>query len=357
MTEIPDQDRILRHGIERCFFCGTRFTKLNCSDDHVFPEIIGGWFTVDFVCKGCNNRFGRTFDNDLRKNGFVHGARRALGTGSDYLKGQKISWTSPTGHSGRMGVPRGHDEPTIITSKQGDGTLISDDRLFIIDMKKRLRESGWTQEEIEERFLKQVSKAPLGLYIPVSKSSGRIEGWYKLDGEHITIQYDDMTAPIRYALIAKIALELWSAFGFGSIAPFNRRELVEATLANDPSGLSVYTTPIKPESSVYDLPYQPFHYCAFGVFRGIATGLIGLFGFLKYAIALGRVETPEIGDWRSNFWVFPVIWGQDEKEYFVDIPPPNVMDLDFALMGGAASLYRHRHMEDSNAGATGAGEL
>ncbi len=321
----------------------------------MFPEVIGGWFTVDFVCRDCNSRFGSSFDRDLRMNGFVHAARRSLGAGSEYLKGQKIDWTSPLGHSGRMGVPRGFDKPVIIPSKQNDGSIISDDRLFKDRMKKQLRDLGWREEEIREHFLEVVRKAPLDLFIPVVKPGEPIVTWYRRYGGSVTIGYPDMRAPIRYALVAKIALELWCAFGFPSAGPFNRRRIVRSILANDPSDLTVYSTPI-PDGSVYDLSYEPFHFCAFGVLHGVAVGLVGFFGFLKYAIALGRVKTDHVGDWLSSFWIFPVSFEQNTREIFSENPPPDLMHLDFTMMDAAAWWYRQRSVlsqDSTNEGTMG----
>lgn len=318
------------------------FTDENVSVDHVFPEVIKGWFTVDFVCRNCNSRFGSSFDSDLRRNAYVHAALKLLGTDSKYLKGQPISWSSPAGHAGKMGVPRGFDAPVIIPSKQKDGSIISDDRLFAKNMGKELRALGWTDVEIKEYFVDVISRAPLGILIPVCKPGGPIITWLIRHGDSVSIQYGDMTAPIRFCLVAKIAIELWCAFGFPSAGPFDPRPLIDSIMANQPNQLTILSPAVRAKNSVYELKYQPFHYCAFGVASGVAVGLIGFFGILSYAIAFGEVLSSEIGDWRSDFWAFPTNEIPIERQPFPVTLPKQLTELEFVRMEAVAAMHRGR---------------
>jgi hypothetical protein len=59
----------------RCLFCGLNEEcgeEHTLSDEHIIPQVLGGWVTIPFVCTHCNNvRFGRAFEAKLKKNAYV----------------------------------------------------------------------------------------------------------------------------------------------------------------------------------------------------------------------------------------------------------------------------------------------
>lgn len=338
----PTARQIRMSGLDRCFFCNTPFTEENTSEDHVFPESIGGWFTVDFICRDCNSRFGTTFDSDLRKSAYIHAALKATGTDSSYLKGQKINWTSPLGHSGRMGVPRGYDRPVIIPSRQKDGSVITDEQLFIESKKRALAKAGWTDAEIKEHFVDRIKSAPLETKIPIHKPGASIRESFVRHGAPLTIEFEDLNRPIRFALIAKIALELWVSFGLFRASKFDPRPLTKSILSNDPKSLVALSPVIRTDGSVYDLHFGSFHYCKFGVFRGVAVALVSLFEILVYAIALGAIIGGPNADWRSRTWVFPLSGRSDEDICFPKEPPDSLSEYNELRMNTVAGMYLHQ---------------
>jgi len=55
---------------QKCIFCKRNSedgNKFELTDEHVIPEMIGGWITIPFVCKDCNNRFGSNIESKLKK--------------------------------------------------------------------------------------------------------------------------------------------------------------------------------------------------------------------------------------------------------------------------------------------------
>ena len=42
------------------------------TDEHIIPQVIGGWLTIPYVCKKCNNlTFGSKFEAELKGNGYI----------------------------------------------------------------------------------------------------------------------------------------------------------------------------------------------------------------------------------------------------------------------------------------------
>jgi hypothetical protein len=62
----------------RCAFCLREPPGVPLSDEHVFPESMGGMFTVRFVCKGCNDTLGSDVDALLTEYPLIQMLRMGL---------------------------------------------------------------------------------------------------------------------------------------------------------------------------------------------------------------------------------------------------------------------------------------
>jgi hypothetical protein len=63
----------------RCIFCLNPDPPSGFSDEHVFPEAVGGTLVVRFVCKECNSRLGHSVDTTVTNHTLIGIARKALG--------------------------------------------------------------------------------------------------------------------------------------------------------------------------------------------------------------------------------------------------------------------------------------
>ena len=63
----------------KCIFCKEEKSADQFSDEHVFPETIGGSFHIYTVCKDCNSTLGREVDPKLSEHIFVIPIRYCLG--------------------------------------------------------------------------------------------------------------------------------------------------------------------------------------------------------------------------------------------------------------------------------------
>lgn len=62
----------------RCIICLKEKSAAEFTDEHVFPEAIGGRVVVQTVCKPCNDRLGNTIDHCLTDHWLVQGQRMLL---------------------------------------------------------------------------------------------------------------------------------------------------------------------------------------------------------------------------------------------------------------------------------------
>lgn len=62
----------------RCLFCLSSDPPSGFSDEHVFPEAVGGSLLIRSVCKDCNDRLGHSVDTKLTEHALVQIKRQAL---------------------------------------------------------------------------------------------------------------------------------------------------------------------------------------------------------------------------------------------------------------------------------------
>ena len=60
------QSRTQRENNMKCAFCSKQITHSNVTNEHIFPNVIGGRKVVrNFICRDCNNKTGAHWDNEL----------------------------------------------------------------------------------------------------------------------------------------------------------------------------------------------------------------------------------------------------------------------------------------------------
>jgi len=272
------------------------------SRDHVFPESIGGRYWVDFVCRKCNSNFGTSFDKDLKQNAFVDAAVRQLGLSQrpGRPKGEKITWTSPDGLSGDGARLKADGPPIIAPSTQKDGDRITDETIFREQIRSQLRREGWS-EDFVEHSLTVLDRTPSGLAIRVPGT----DGW-SIPHRNAPVQFQitSPNAPFRYALLGKIAVELYLKGGLWADFPVDLSQTVAAVRENRAGDFSVG----RPDYGKWEpdkLTYKPLHMAAFAVLNKHLVCLIEFFGCLPFAICLGRLKTQSVGNCQTDDYEFP----------------------------------------------------
>lgn len=95
----------------RCILCLTTFDDADASDEHVFPDALGGLLTLSEMCVPCNTTLGRFIDAPLVNHRYMQWSRRnlklatraggipnPLDRGEVETTGQRVRWE----HNGRV---------------------------------------------------------------------------------------------------------------------------------------------------------------------------------------------------------------------------------------------------------------
>ena len=86
----------------KCIFCKEEKSADQFSDEHVFPEAIGGSFIIrNMVCRPCNSKLGMEVDSKLADHFLVRLIRYELG-----LFGKKGKMRLPFKRGELVGGPR-----------------------------------------------------------------------------------------------------------------------------------------------------------------------------------------------------------------------------------------------------------
>ena len=64
-----------------CLFCRKEFDPKKAPPEHVIPESLYGTLTTYYVCKACNNYFGRKLETSLQEHPDVRRAKKRLNIG------------------------------------------------------------------------------------------------------------------------------------------------------------------------------------------------------------------------------------------------------------------------------------
>jgi len=111
---------------KKCIYCGTPFTKVNNSDEHLISEGIGGKLSRKFLlCKECNNKILSKFDAALQEH-------LALFLNLKKIKGKRNKEVSVKAESNfgkvifKDGVPI--VLPTVIDNTNGSKTILGDNK-------------------------------------------------------------------------------------------------------------------------------------------------------------------------------------------------------------------------------------
>jgi len=62
-----------------CLYCAVDLRDSPLSDEHIVPEVLGGWLKHRCICKSHNEQYGSYLESKLKKNAFVARAIYSLG--------------------------------------------------------------------------------------------------------------------------------------------------------------------------------------------------------------------------------------------------------------------------------------
>lgn len=309
------------------------------SEEHIIPEVLGGWIAVPTVCKKCNNTYGNQFESKLKKNGFIV-------TAIDQLKIQppdkayrhaKFEITFDDGHTVfAKKTPNGKHK--MIPTKQDDDSLIVSEK----DGKEILRkqiERFEKENNVKINFdIDFYDKAPYGIVIPIY---GTDICFLKTKNKSTEVKVSQLTEYIPFIIPAKIAFVHLSAIYYPLVMDDCFNLIRESILNDDLYGKVVINSLLHMVKDPKDLEYKNFHYVRYSIIDNDLVAIVGLFSSLIFTVYLGNIEEIEIGENIKQFFNNYHVYELKNKTIFVDKPPQDIIDDHDTLLRGIQVLANY----------------
>ena len=256
------------------------------TEEHIIPECIGGWITVPFLCKSCNNDvLGSAVEAKLKQNAYIVAAidKTGLETPDRAFRRANISLEFENGITalGRYTEAR---QIKFVPTKQDDGSLIvpEDETINVItkQVKRYEKEKG-----IDVKFDPSIIESTP--YDILTNIPGTDISFIKRQDVKSTLLISNLSEPIPFMIPASIAFETIAGFSYSFIIhetfdPFrdwlqSNSFLYKVTLVN----------PINSEDPPNKLDYEPHHYLRFSMVEDGLVALVVLFGQLVFSVFMG----------------------------------------------------------------------
>ena len=252
--------------------------------EHVIPDSIGGILTSNFLCKGCNDRFGAGFEAKARLAPELRKAASGLDEPLSELK-EKLEigarYTSKFGEHKFEGVVR--NDGNIGTRELEDGSLIVPDADAAKIIKSIMKKKGVPISDINEA-LANWERAPAATAVDLGADLS-VRKWQNHPANPIYTE-----PPLSPLVPLKVAYE-FSALLVGSMIyrpEFQHIRDVLITQDNNlADGMVTYNWAGKPDA---------FHGIAFEGNQDIAQFQVRFFGLLAYTVRFPKIalEHPRI---------------------------------------------------------------
>lgn len=320
----------------RCIFCGLNSEKGEAhklTDEHIIPQVLGGFFTIDTVCAKCNSDLGGKIVSILKENIYIVTAITKLGIQPPDLSYKNAKVNMYFNHGGRIkGYFNNKGKPEFGRQEIEDGSIITPEKdgkeILKILIDKCNKKSGQPVNSNIDKF----DNLPYDLTIPISGTDISI---IKRKNQKPKIEISGLDQPIPFRIPAIIAFEHLAYLSYPYVL---RKEFdpIRAWILNDNVEnrfilLHTILRDIEPDN----INYLPYHYVRIGYQSGCLSAIVGLFGVIKFLVffaELGNVEYYPHKDIAKYYYVYDL----KKKKMISYEPPIEVKEKDSALMNSVS---------------------
>ncbi len=325
-----------------CIFCKKNKDdeeKFVLTDEHVIPQILGGWITIPFVCKTCNNDvFGSNVESILKENAYIVAAIDMLEIqppDKAYKSADiNLEFSETIIAKGKIR----HDGVTkFIPTEQKDGSLVAPEDVSKDILRKQI-DRYEKEHNVKVNFeLDSFDSLPYNIVIPVY---GTDICFIKRKKEKAQTTISNLTEPIMFEFPAKVAFEHLSGFSYSFIMNTIFDPFREWILKNDLQNKVLLNTLLSRITNPKDLKYLPYHFIRFSIFDNDLIALVGLFGIIRFSIYLARLENnidfPDI-NLLDTYHVYDI----KNRNLFPSQPPEDIFNDDTMYMRAVCHLARY----------------
>jgi len=332
----------------RCIFC-----RLNekdgeehqLTDEHVIPQVLGGWLSIPFVCKTCNNDYlGRKIESKLKKNGYIVTALDKLEIQPKKLAYGEAKLYLDFPLSGELKAtfnPKG--KPEYYSQKIEDGSIIVPEEKAKDLLKKQIERWEKKTGKKVDFNISDYNDLPYNIAIPIY---GTDIVFIKLKNQKPVLKISGLSEPIPFRVPAKIAFEHLSGLNYPFIFKEEFDPIRKWILNNGENKNVLINNPLR-KVKPYELKYLPYHYIKFEYGNGGLSAVVSLFGVLKFSVFLCALSS--LQDFINNdILEYYYVYDLKNKTLFPAIPPSDVVENDKMLISTVTKwgLY-HMNNESS----------
>lgn len=279
----------------QCIFC-----KKNSLDgdnhiltnEHIVPQVIGGWLTIPYVCKKCNNEtFGSEFEAELKENGYIVAALDKLN-----IKPKKEAYRAA---DLRLLFPSKQDKLKAYFNENGiaqfypqrlkDNSMLvpEDDAKQILSKQiKRYEKEHNVKIEFD---IESYSDLPYNIAIPIY---GTDIHFIKTRDEKADLYYHNLSKPISPLLPATISFELLASLDYNLVMNPCFDSFRNWILKNGKNTFVLLNRHLRGTDPL-GVHYLPNHFIRFGYYSNCLVAVVGIFGVFKYSVFFGKINNLE----------------------------------------------------------------
>lgn len=278
-----------------CIFCKKNEKdgeRHSLTDEHVIPECLGGWLTIPFVCKTCNNDLlGREIESKLKKNAFIVTAIETLNiqTKNKAYRSASVNLEFSNSHIAK-GYFRNDGKAEFVPTKLDDGSIIAPVIKSKESIKKKIERYEKTKNVKVNFDINEIDDLPCNIVIPID---GTPICFMKHEDKEAKVTISGLDTPIPFDIPAKIAFEHLSGFSYPFIMRDEFNHFRSWLLGRDLKYKVLRHTFFENFENPNELNYQPFHFTRYKFFDKDLTALVGLFGIIEYSVYLGKISDLE----------------------------------------------------------------
>ncbi len=275
----------------RCIFCGLNSKNGEAhilTNEHIIPEVLGGWLTIPFVCKTCNNDYlGSKIESKLKKNAYVVSALDKLKIQSPDLAYRNAKIEMDFDLTGKLiGYFNEKRKPEYYSQKIEDESIITPENKAKEVLSKQIERFEKKTGQKVDFDVNEFDNLPYNIVIPIY---GTDISFIKRRDKKPIITITGLDQPIPFRIPAIIAFEHLS----GLYYPFVLKEEfdpIKSWILSDEENRFVLLNTNLNDLNPSDINFLPFHYIRIGYQSGGLSAIVELFGIIKFLVFLAEIE-------------------------------------------------------------------
>jgi len=256
------------------------------TEEHIIPKCLGGWITLPFLCKKCNNEvLGRAAEGMLKQNAYIVTAidKLRLQTPDKAYNRANISidFDNEIKARGKFTENRGVE---LIPTKQPDGSIIipeKDTKAILAKQIERYERDKNVTIPYNNGFY---DSAPSDTRVIISGTEITFIKLKKMKGSTLI---SNLNKPIPFLTPMSIAFENIAGFSYPFAVQPAFDPLRDWILNDNLENKVLILNPIHPSQTPDMFHYEPYHYLRYSMVEDGFVSLIVLFNQLAFSVFMG----------------------------------------------------------------------